>query len=464
MSRFILFVLVVVFVVAGAFGQCDSLRMRLLGTWECPTDDMAGDNSGCIGKIGDYVILAQKTNAYANCDSLWIIDVSDPTSPYLATVYTDTAFSDTFSSIRWFTYKEVNDDSGYIYVGYVSAGGYGREYFRVLKLTAGNPPTITRMGIVDSILYTEWGVMLDDWVYAGNGFRVNDPSSPIEVSPTLVVEGYVLPPDGSSSGYGFCDRASSDNYIGTALYVESIEPEEEPAEAIILCKVTHIEADVCTSYVRGCWRGSYEGHTGYSIAINESLGVVALGTDYGVVFVSMDDIEDSIYNAEPIATWYCDHPVSDLVWIDGYVYIAEYGLYVIDVTDLDGAGPDTLANYNLWGLIGHSSVEIAVDGNYIYTRSGRGNLYILELDTTMGVQNGCSFLDEKFRIFPNPILQNQKLVLDKKLKTPRLFDISGREMKLENRTINTSELSPGIYLLVANLNNKKIVKKLVVLK
>jgi len=88
------------------FGQCDSLRMRLVGTWECPTGDMSGDNGGCIGKIGDYVILAQKTNAYADCDSLWIIDVSDPEVPELETVYTDTAFSDTFSSIRWFTCKE----------------------------------------------------------------------------------------------------------------------------------------------------------------------------------------------------------------------------------------------------------------------------------------------------------------------------------------------------------------------
>lgn len=82
--------------------------MIRFGTWECPTADMSGDNSGCIGKIGDYIILAQKTNAYANCNSLWIIDVSDSSTPTLAAVYTDTVFSDTFSSIRWFTCKEVD--------------------------------------------------------------------------------------------------------------------------------------------------------------------------------------------------------------------------------------------------------------------------------------------------------------------------------------------------------------------
>ncbi|RKZ31133.1 hypothetical protein DRQ33_07295, partial [bacterium] len=204
-----------------------------------------------------------------------------------------------------------------------------------------------------------------------------------------------------------------------------------------------------------------EGHTGYSIAINETLGVVALGTDYGVTFVSIDDIEDSIWYADPIATWYCHYPVSDLHWVGDYIYVAEYRPYVIDASDLWESGPDTIGHY---GLPPYGPRELLYDDGYLYTRSSFGDLVIYEFDTTMQVdEGGDSFLDEEFRIFPNPILQNQRLVLDKKLKKPKLFDISGRKIELPDRTINTSELSPGIYLLVADLNNKKIIKKLVVL-
>lgn len=117
------------------FGQCDSLRMRLLGSWDCPTDDLSGKGEIYIGKIGNYIILGKHTCAYAQSDSIWILDVSDPTLPELSTIYVDTAFSDTIAMVRWLITHEVGSDSDYIYAGFIR----GRDYFRVLGFHATNP-------------------------------------------------------------------------------------------------------------------------------------------------------------------------------------------------------------------------------------------------------------------------------------------------------------------------------------
>ncbi len=460
LTRIICFVLFAV-LVGGVFGQCDSLNMRLVGSWECPSDDLYGYN-GVIGKIGNYVILAvtRRMTGHEQPDSLWIIDVSTPSSPDTAIIYADTAFSDTPAVIRWFTFKEESEDSGYIYVGY---NGGGREYFRVLKLKDGNPPTLTKMGIVDSIYRGMFATRMGYWVYGGGTFHVDDPGDPVWVTSTVIYEGYLFPPDASSDigDWEMTDIYSDQDYMAISGWIWDSAEVYEPAAYLRLSKRKHPDdSDIDTSWIKGCWRGAYNGNGGYCVALNETLRVVAIdmGPGEGLAFVSMDSIEDSAYTAEPLAE--LGLPPWDMHWIDGYLYLTTGGYtYVLDVTNVSSGTIVTIGMYHLG-----TGTRILADSCFIYLHSMTGYLYILELDTTMQVgEDGCSFLDEEFRIFPNPILQNQRLVLDKKLKKPKLFDISGRKIELHDRTINTSELSPGIYLLVADLNNKKIIKKLVVL-
>ena len=97
----VLFVFLSIF--SFAFPQ-DSLHMRFVGSWECPSDDLGGGGEyfARVRKIlDDYLVLG----AYEG-DTLWILDVSDPSSPSVALCYADTAFSDEPALIEGFEVKK----------------------------------------------------------------------------------------------------------------------------------------------------------------------------------------------------------------------------------------------------------------------------------------------------------------------------------------------------------------------
>ena len=137
-----------------------------------------------------------------------------------------------------------------------------------------------------------------------------------------------------------------------------------------------------------------------------------------------------------------------------------------DVSDIESSGIDTIAIYNASALLpGLASIErILVDGDLIYCYSGTAELLIFQVDTTMQIENsGDSFLDEEFRIFPSPVIQGAKVVLNERLNEPKLFDLTGKQIQISDRTIDASALPPGIYFLSATVNGKKVIKKFVVL-
>jgi len=223
-----IFVLVVVFLVGVASGQCDSLNMRFVGSWECPTHDLDVYGPDCpgnahIGKIGNYIIMGSTNFRWNDTlpeahDSLWIIDASDPFAPEVALSYTDTAFESSPAKIRYFVCEEKSPDSGYIYVGY---GGGGREYFRVLKFKA-NPPTVAPMGIVDSASYIWDATLMGCWVYASTAFYVANPETPLRGTVVHINEGYQFPPDGDESESD-CGRVhSSENYWALTATILSV--------------------------------------------------------------------------------------------------------------------------------------------------------------------------------------------------------------------------------------------------
>ena len=300
---------------------------------------------------------------------------------------------------------------------------------------------------------------IDNWVYGPGYIYVANPSTPVMVNPTRITEGYRQPPDGVPADFSLCDTYSSENYLAKGGSIRS-DSSILYAAYFEFYKLSHPGSAVETIRTIGCWRGDYEGDGANTVAINETLEIVALGTGLGkIYFVDIDDVIDSNYSADPIATWDRDGMIQDLYWYDNILYVCTGGyVFVLDVSDVESGNIDTIGMY----LTGGGRTIIA-DGDYIFLHVPDNHLFILEVDTTMQVgEDGCSFLDEEFRIFPNPIMQNSRIILSKKLNKPKLYNLAGKRMSLNDRTIDTSLLSPGIYFLSAEYNKKRITKKITV--
>ncbi len=414
---------IIFFVFAGAFGQSDSLNMHLVGTWEAPA---------MLWGWPRHALAVQDTFAFiAGGDTLYILNIADPTTPTVITRYVN---GHGFSSI-------VVDDT-------ILCTGNGRIIdISDIENPADIGSTMCRMGdpqiSLSMNLYVGWN---DSIVF----YDISKPDSPFVAGKMPI-------------SFGLNELALSDSFLHLVGYRVDYDDD-------------YYSWDVGEYYC-------------YNIADPESPEFVNYRDfgDYSQTS-SIDAVGMTAYvgwsdgDGNPLVTIKSTTDDTTLctegVGMGGIAYIdlsGQYWCYTRSSIPDYIVAMDTLFSeigyyraFDLWG-----DVEVAYINDSLYVLAiGKVDdshcaLYIIKHDTIfcqIGYLDSPHRNGEEYRIFPNPILQGTKLTLDKKLKTPRLFDISGREMKLENRTINTSELSPGIYLLVANLNNKKIVKKLVVLK
>ena len=419
---------IIFLVFAGAFGQSDSLNMHLVGEWEAPA---------MLPGSPFHALAVQDTFAFiAGSDTLYILNIADPTNPTVITRFS--------GGYGWLN-LDVDDTL------LAATGGDGG--LKIVNIANPQLPVVldtiqSLHGIVE-ISITEQLVVL-------TGIDIIDISDP--TSPDIIIEDWA--PGELCGG----ERISlSDTFLHIAGY--RVEYDED-----------YYSWDVGEYYC-------------YNIADPESPEFVNYRDfgDYSQTS-SIDAVGMTAYvgwsdgDGNPLVTIKSTTDDTTLctegVGMGGIAYIdlsGQYWCYTRSSIPDYIVAMDTLFSeigyyraFDLWG-----DVEVAYINDSLYVLAiGKVDdshcaLYIIKHDTIfcqIGYLDSPHRNGEEYRIFPNPILQGTKLTLDKKLKTPRLFDISGREMKLENRTINTSELSPGIYLLVANLNNKKIVKKLVVLK
>ncbi len=452
--------LFLLFLFSLAFSQPDSLNMRLRGTWECPTDDLVGDPI-VIHKIYDYIIMActgKGASAEPAGDSLWFIDVGDPDSPYTALTYTDTAFTDYPAYIRWF---EVDSDSGYLYMGYARDPIHGGEYFRILRLTDGNPPSIQRGAIIDSVNHWSFSSINNGYVWGGDCFNISNPDSPLIWDVYQIIHNPSKPPDGSSSYRVWNDKYGTENYAGHAGWIGYGLPDTfyEPAPYFALYKFVFPASSPCTSHVLGCWRGDYNGDDAEALAISEEYDMVAVGTAWNVHFVSIDSVEDGNYDAKPNAIW-PSSSVWDLYWEDSLLYVSNARMWLLNVNDLPNI--DTLAISNLCG----ASV-FCIDSSFIYAANIYGTFRIYEIEDSLGIgQQGYNILPiPEFKIFPNPSFAGTRIAIANSFKNAELFDISGRKiLDIKSNVIDTSNLSAGIYLLRVNIGNKIISKKILIMR
>ena len=99
-----------------------------------------------------------------------------------------------------------------------------------------------------------------------------------------------------------------------------------------------------------------------------------------------------------------------------------------------------------------------------YGRYPNGTGSFAELDPTYNAENSVSLAtktsnDFRVNVYPNPF--NDKITVDSehKINSLRIIDVNGRVMLSSNdgsKTISTSNLSPGVYIL--EINHQKVVK------
>lgn len=99
-----------------------------------------------------------------------------------------------------------------------------------------------------------------------------------------------------------------------------------------------------------------------------------------------------------------------------------------------------------------------------YGRYPNGTGSFAELDPTYNAENTVSLAtktsnDFRMNVYPNPF--NDKITIDSehKINSLRIIDVNGRVMLSSNdgsKTISTSNLSPGVYIL--EINHQKVVK------
>jgi len=138
-----------------------------------------------------------------------------------------------------------------------------------------------------------------------------------------------------------------------------------------------------------------------------------------------------------------------------------------------------MAIYQSFG--NHSNVDQSISGNVVYYTSlvfgnpiptnasgfssylNQDFLYFLDITCILGVNDA---LENMVSVYPNPVTDWLLLdmPMDVKITNSTLYDISGKNtgMKLIGKSINTSSLEKGIYLLTIETTmgslNKKIIK------
>ena len=425
LTRIICFVLFAV-LVGGAFGQADSLNMRLVGEWEAPA---------MLPGSPFHALAVQDTFAFiAGSDTLYILNIADPTNPTVITRFS--------GGYGWLN-LDVDDTL------LAATGGDGG--LKIVNIANPQLPVVldtiqSLHGIVE-ISITEQLVVL-------TGIDIIDISDP--TSPDIIIEdwapGELCGGERISLSDTFLHIAGYrvDDYGGYPVDVGeywcyNIADPESPAfvnwrDFGDYSQTSSIDAVGMTAYV-----GWSDGDGNPLVTIKSTTDDTTLCTEGGGMGgIAYIDLSGQYW-------CYTRSSIPDYIVAMDTLF-SEIGYY---------------RAFDLWG-----DVEVACINDSLYVLAiGKVDdshcaLYIIKHDTIfcqIGYLDSPHRNGEEYRIFPNPILQGAKLTLDRRIESPHLFDISGRKIELPDRTINTSELSPGIYFLWGTVHNSKIVKKIVVL-
>jgi len=423
MRRFIFVVVLFLLAFCLCFGQADSLNMRRIGTWIAPdTVSFYGWPSTAFTVIGDKAFLGSG----AGGGTIWQIDISDPTSPEL-----DTVFVGRGSLGSW---------SHYLY----AAGGRHLQVFDVTQ----TPPIMLaettgayayNAADADSgyVVSFRWG-----WPSGWNIFDVSEPENPVVIFEI-------------GGDYDWEDR---DTYIKFPYaYITGYmdlygDPDYDAAMGVSVLDLDTLP------YLHG-WgnlRPFPHGVTGYypwSIVANESL--IFVGADGATHVYSFDTLE----GVQHLCSWN-GTSLFTLSLSNGLLYgCSGYGTVVLDVCE-NACSPETVAYHPAF------AADVIIGDSLLIGYGSNGIVILKKTGGGLGCQgNLCPAKDIRFSLLPNPAAGYTNLLINAPGVEVFFYDIAGRlhDRAKGAQKIDLHNFSPGLYLAVAHAGNQTYVVKLLVL-
>ncbi|MCD6595420.1 T9SS type A sorting domain-containing protein [bacterium] len=427
MNRIILFILLFLFAFGLVFAQdtlADSLNMRLVSTWDAGVT-IGGGTRSRFAVWGNYV--------YVNVSgTLKVIDIEEPSSPCIVNILPDA----------------------------MNAGN--RIYFGGEYLYSGPPSS------------------------SSHDFKIIDisiPTSPVIIG-SLAVGGKFYTVD-DNSGYAIIKRTAKS---GEVYFINISEPDSPFIEAEVpfgtFPGITGFSAN-CASLSDNLLHfvGS-KGDTAwyYCYDISEPSTPVFIRDEeivhaWTTTSTCIDAISDTVYAGYVV--YDTPYPYLGKIWtypgdcdfpylISHPEYVDIYGEY-LGVSEVDIVAIYHRVNPTTLDLLGYykdngGKILLCEIGDSLYLiKAYDTEIKIFKLiNDTVGIEeHGSLTPEDRIKIYPNPIFNGKFCYTDGEAE---IYDICGKRVKTISRTqkiVDTSNMSPGIYLVVPRESNRKPQKLLI---
>lgn len=399
------------------------------------------------------------------------LDISDPVNPlYLGKLPTHTVSS---------LWRDVKIYNNYAFV-VSEASGHGMQVFDLTRLrSVANPPeTFTEdahysgFGNAHNVIINEevgyaYGVGTNTFSGGPHFVNIQDPLNPVAAGGYAVGnyshDGQVVTYNGPDADY-----AGSEIYIGsneTEVVIVDITDKNNPQNISTIGYSN-------TAYTHQGW---FTEDQVYFI-LGDEIDEINFGFNTRNIIFDLTDLD------APQLSFEYEGPTSATDH-NGYVkgdefYLANYtaGIRVVDISDIENGNMTETGYFDVYPSNNNSGYDGAWN---VYPYFDSGNIMITSLTYTdpnytpglylIKASNlGISDFDSSgVSIFPNPV--SDKITINSKnseINNLTLIDISGKilysetEINSENKTLDLSKYSEGVYFMAINNNiTKKIIKQ-----
>ena len=435
--------------------QTDSLNMRLLGMWVLQ-DTSNHNHISCFAVSGDYLFIF--TEAAPRHDTVHVVNVENPSSPYIVSEIGDLGGSMTIYG-------------DFLYIGW--------DYLGIIDVSIPESPEVMYRGDIiegssrmymypyenDGRIYLAVTCFVEIDGERKPGIRivdVTDPSSPELLDwyyvPEEITDWYYVVHHNLASisvVYPHLFAFETIEYVDTSFYWGGYE------DGYVQVKMFDLR-DLSAPPV--VWRSERMG-------LDWATGIVwgGAGASSSSVIVSFEprdeNIVDIMFYEDPVFTDLCEvreyiYPM--YVVNDTYYVTGGAGARAIAIKVLRSCEIETLGYYNFGGWLGeHMGIKAFGDKVYVL---GRNRIYILGwIDERIVETEGK--VSKRYAIYPTPVVYGMNAQLNEELdRRAGIYDISGKLRSILEpgvREIDTRGLSPGVYFLISD--DKKIRLKFVVI-
>jgi choice-of-anchor B domain-containing protein len=391
------------------------------------------------------------------------VDITNPATP----VYKGKLNSTNGIESPWREMKVFNN-----YAFIVSeAAGHGMQVFDLTRLRNVTTPQIFT---VDA-LYTGFGNCHTITINEAKGFAYCNGSNTFGGGPHIVDISNPLVPvlagGYSDAGYSHDSQVITYNgpdgeHVGKEIFIGANEDRvvyvdvTDPANPTLISEFFYSN----TSYTHQGW--TTPDHR-YWI-LGDEIDELDFGFASRSIIVDMIDLDNPVWKNDYFGpTQAIDH--NGFVLNDKF-YLANYtaGLRIIGTTDIDNGNMEEQGFFDTFPANNNASFNGAwsiypyfPSGSIIISDINRG-LFIVRKGAALSLPNFTG--DSELKIFPNPAENFANLSAQGMIETVEVFDMLGKKVKdfgiapANDFTFDTTNLSPGIYLVKVN---KEIVRKMI---